>query len=340
MQAVILVGGEGTRLRPLTYTVPKPALPLANRPFVSYMVNWLAGHGVDDVVMACGFLADKLRVVLGDDIDGIRIRYVTEPEPRGTGGAVKFVQELLDQRFFVLNGDVLTDFDLSAVRRVHEQRNAKATLSLIPVDDPTAYGLVRTVADGEIEAFLEKPQPEQIDTDQINAGAYVIEREVIEQMADDRTVSFERETFPALIGNGLYGVRVEGYWLDIGTAARYLQATRDILNGTVETSVEPTADAGLVAPSLVGANCEIAAGATVGPLACLGAGCKVGAGATVERSALHDGVDVAAKAVVRDSIVGAEATIGVSAIVENETIVAARTTVDARKRLSGGRVER
>ncbi|MEX0993570.1 MAG: nucleotidyltransferase family protein [Solirubrobacterales bacterium] len=170
MQAVILAGGEGTRLRPLTYTVPKPVIPLANRPFIAYMIEWLARHGVSDVIMACGFLSDGVRDVLGDSHEDVAIRYVTEPEARGTGGGVKFAQELLEERFLVLNGDVLTDFDLSSVQRVHAERGAKATLSLIPVDDPSAYGLVRTGPDDEILAFLEKPEPQEIDTKMRGGG--------------------------------------------------------------------------------------------------------------------------------------------------------------------------
>lgn len=338
MQAVILAGGEGTRLRPLTYKVPKPVILLANRPFIAYMIEWLARHGVSDVIMACGFLSDGVREVLGDGHEGVAIQYVTEPEPRGTGGGVKFTQDLLEERFLVLNGDVLTDFDLSAVQRVHIERGAKATLSLIPVDDPSAYGLVRTGEDGEILAFLEKPEPQEIDTDLINAGAYVMERTVIEHMPADRAVSFERETFPSLIGNGLYGVRVSGYWLDIGTPERYLRATRDILEGAVETSVEPTPNVGLVAPSLIGSDCEIADGATIGPGSSLGSRCTIGAGSVVERAVLHDHVTVGRDVVVRDSIVGAGASIGDGAVLERETIVESGVNVPAQAQVRSGRL--
>src|SRR5215207_7941577 len=150
MQAVILVGGEGTRLRPLTSTVPKPVVPLVDRPFIAYMLEWLARHGVDDVVMACSFLATSVRNVLGDgSAYGIRLRFVEEPEPRGTGGALKYAEELLDERFLMLNGDVLTDLDVTAQLALHDARGAQATLGLTPVEDPSAYGLVRTRLDGE-----------------------------------------------------------------------------------------------------------------------------------------------------------------------------------------------
>src|SRR5436309_13451915 len=180
MQALILAGGEGTRLRPLTSTIPKPVVPLVDRPFITYMLEWLRGHGVDDVVLSCRFMADAVRDVLGDGSSlGIRLRYVHEPEPLGTGGALKFAQDLLAERFFMLNGDVLTDIDLTAQLEQHEQTGAAATLALIPVEDRSAYGLVRRSDDLSVEEFVEKPGPEQLDTNLINAGAYIIERDVL-----------------------------------------------------------------------------------------------------------------------------------------------------------------
>src|SRR5512132_1692713 len=163
MQAVILVGGEGTRLRPLTSTVPKPVIPLVDRPFIAYMLEWLARHGVDDVVMSCGFLATAVRNVLGDGSHyGLRLRFVEEPEPRGTAGALKFAEDLLDERFLMLNGDVLTDIDLTAQIAQHEASRATATLALVAVDDPTNYGLVRLNHDHAVKEFVEKPSADQI----------------------------------------------------------------------------------------------------------------------------------------------------------------------------------
>src|SRR5918998_1332755 len=181
MQAVILVGGEGTRLRPLTSTVPKPVMPLVDRPFLAYMLEWLRGHGVDDVVLAMGRLAAGVRNVLGDgSAYGLRIRYVEEPEPRGTGGAVKFAESLLDERFLMLNGDVLSDMDLSAQIAQHERTGARGTLALVPVDDPSAYGLVRLEDDRAVREFVEKLSPDQVDTNLISAGAYILERDVLD----------------------------------------------------------------------------------------------------------------------------------------------------------------
>ncbi|MGH2962079.1 MAG: nucleotidyltransferase family protein, partial [Solirubrobacterales bacterium] len=234
MQALILVGGEGTRLRPLTLTVPKPVVPLVDRPFIRYMIEWLARHGVDDIVMASGFLAAGVRDVLGEGGDGgPRLRYVEEPEARGTAGAIKFAARFLDDRFLALNGDVLTDLNLSALIELHEERDAEATLALYAVDDPSGYGVVRLEEDSEIIEFLEKPDPDDTGTVDINAGAYVLERSVLDLVPEGREVSIEREVFPELAGTGLHGLRLPGYWMDIGTPERYLQASWDILERRV-----------------------------------------------------------------------------------------------------------
>src|SRR6476469_5212787 len=215
MQAVILVGGEGTRLRPLTSTVPKPVVPLVDRPFIAYMLEWLKRHGVDAVIMSCGFLATSVRNVLGDRSGyGVRLRFVEEPEPRGTAGALKYAEDFLAERFLMLNGDVLTDMDLTAQLAQHEQTGAVGTLALVPVADPSAYGLVRINEDRSVKGFLEKPSPDQIDTNLISAGAYVLERRVLDMIEPDRNVSIEREIWPLLVGDGLYAFPHEhSYWL-------------------------------------------------------------------------------------------------------------------------------
>ena len=217
MQALILAGGEGTRLRPLTNTVPKPVLPLAGRPHIAYVIDWLVRHGVDDVVVSCGHLAEGMRRALAELEHSAEIRYAEEPDARGTAGAIRFAEDMLAERFLVLNGDVLCDLDLTALIEQHERSGARATIALYPVEDPSGYGLVHRHEDGEITEFLEKPTPDQIDTDEINAGAYLLERSVLERIPPDREVSIEREIFPELIGDGLYGIRLKGYWIDIGT---------------------------------------------------------------------------------------------------------------------------
>jgi mannose-1-phosphate guanylyltransferase len=324
VQAVILVGGEGTRLRPLTSTVPKPVVPLVDRPLVAFMLEWLRRHGVDDVVMSCGFLATSVRNVLGDGSTlGLRLRYVEEPEPRGTAGALKFAESLLEERFLMLNGDILTDIDVGALVAQHVETGARATLALVPVDDPRAYGLVEIRDDNSVAEFVEKPSADRVSTNLISAGAYMLEREILELVEPGRNVSIERDVWPALVGKGLYGYPSRSYWLDIGTPERYLQGTYDILEGNVRTSIGiRLGEAGLVlvdgaavrgrvvAPAVVGAGSTIAEHAIVGGRAVLGRNVQIDEGAHVESSVLLDGVRVGARTTIRGSIVAAGAEIG------------------------------
>jgi mannose-1-phosphate guanylyltransferase len=287
--------------------VPKPALTLVDRPFLAFMVEWLAEHGVTEVVLACGFRPDVLREALGDtEHDGVRLTYVTEPERRGTAGAIRFAAdalgERLEPRFLALNGDVLTDLDLSALLRDHERSGARATLALQPVEDSSAFGLVRSDGDGAVLEFLEKTG--EAVPGEINAGAYVLERSVLELIPPGREVSIEREVFPRLVGDGLHSLVLDGYWVDIGTRDRYLQATWDILEGRVETRVKPTAP-GL----LVGPGTEVAADASLGPRAVLSAGCSVAGGAKVRESVLFDGCSIGEGAEVSGSVLAAGVTV-------------------------------
>jgi mannose-1-phosphate guanylyltransferase len=307
MQAIVLVGGEGTRLRPLTADVPKPALTLVDRPFLAYMVEWLGAHGVSEVVLACGFRPDVLREALGEEEHGgVRLTYVVEPERRGTAGAIRFAAEALgerlEDRFLALNGDVLTDLDLGALIAAHEERTARATIALYPVEDSAAFGLVRTGAGGAVEEFAEKtcePVPGEV-----NAGAYVLERSVLDLIPAGREVSIEREVFPRLVGDGLGALRLEGYWMDIGTPERYLRASWDILEGRVETRAEATAPGLLIAP-----GAEVSERAAVGPRAVVSAGCTVAAGAEVSEAVLLEGCTVGEGAGVSGSILAPGVTV-------------------------------
>jgi mannose-1-phosphate guanylyltransferase len=349
LQALILVGGHGTRLRPVTETLPKPVIPLVDRPFMRYMIDWLAWHGVDEVVMACGFLPDALRETLGEDIPGgPHLRYVEEPEPRGTAGAIKFAEDLLEDRFFALNGDVLTDLDLTALRERHESAGARATLALYPVEDPSAYGLVRRAEDGEILEFLEKPDPAQIDTDEISAGAYMLEKDVLDLVPPGEDVSIEREVFPRLVGEGLYSKRLEGYWMDIGTPDRYLQACWDILDGNVQSEpgrlvdrdgifVDPSADLDATAtvhgPAFVEGGVTVAAAATVGERAVIGAGSRIGERALVRGSALHPSCSIGADTSVSGAILSANVAVENGASVPNGAVIGEGATISAAARL-------
>jgi mannose-1-phosphate guanylyltransferase len=321
MQAIVLVGGEGTRLRPLTESTPKPALTLVDRPFLAYMIEWLAGHGVTEVVLACGFLPDVLREALAGEEEraGVRIRYVVEPEPLGTAGAICFAADQLggelDERFLALNGDVLTDLDLTALLRAHAERVARATIALHPVEDSSAFGLVHSGEEGEVLAFLEKTG--EAAPGEVNAGMYVLERPVLDLIPAGESVSIERDVFPRLVGEGLHGLLLDGYWMDIGTPERYLQASWDILEGRVRTRVEPTAPGVAVA-----ADAEVAADATIGPRAVLAPGCRIGAGAEVRESVLLDGCEVGEGARVSGSILSPGATVPPGAQVEGAVAAA------------------
>jgi mannose-1-phosphate guanylyltransferase len=350
MQALILAGGEGTRLRPLTSTVPKPVVPLVDRPFIAFMLDWLHGHGVDDVVMSCGHLASGVRNVLGDgSAFGIRLRYVEEPRPMGTGGALKYAAPLLDERFLMLNGDVLTDMDLTAQIAQHERTGAQATLALTPVEDPSNYGLVRTRDGGEVTEFVEKPAPDQIDTHNISAGAYVLERSVLELLEADHPASIERDVFPRLVGHGLYGYVSEGYWLDIGTPGRYLEGTFDILEGTVGTSVvermgqsylcieRNVENAGRIIPStLVESGCRIGEGARIGGRVVLEHDVTVGDHTTIERAVVMQGTEIGRNCSLRGCIVGGGVRIGDDCTVEGMSVLGEGVTIGSGNMISNG----
>jgi mannose-1-phosphate guanylyltransferase len=366
MQAVVLVGGEGTRLRPLTLRHPKAALPLVDRPFIRYIVDWLALHGISEVVLACGFGADPLREALGEgDGKGPRIRYVSEDEPLGTAGPLRLAadQGLLGEHFLVLNGDLLSDLDLGALISAHSERGAVATLALSPVADPAAYGLVRreggpqapgaspASVDGQVLAFIEKPDRGEIDTDEVSAGAYVMERSLIEWIPPGRMVSIEREVFPRLVGQGLYGHRLEGYWMDIGTPERYLQATWDILEGRVRTAVgarlggdgllvedgvrvDPAAR--LSPPAMLEADVAVGAGAAVGSRAVIGRGSEIGERATVSGSVVLSDCRIAARAIVDKAILAPGVEVGEGARVEAGAVVGEGARIEAGAQVGDG----
>ena len=350
MQAVILVGGEGTRLRPLTSTVPKPVVPLVDRPFISFMIDWLAQHGVDDVIMSCGFLATSVRNVLGDGSAlGIRLRFVEEPDPRGTAGALKFAEPMLDERFLMLNGDVLTDIDLTAQVAQHETTGAKATLALVPVADPTAYGLVHLREDRSVLDFVEKPSSDAVDTNLISAGAYVLEREILELVPPERNVSIEREIWPLLIDNGLYGFPSESYWLDIGVPDRYLQGTFDIIEGNVQTAVAERLGSDWLAvdgaaeirgrvipPAVLERGVFVGEGTQVGSLVVLAEDVSIGAGSIVERAVILNGAQIGDGCVLRGCIVAAGCEVGARTRITGGAVLGEGVTVGADNVIARG----
>jgi NDP-sugar pyrophosphorylase family protein len=333
-QAVILAGGLGTRLRPLTLHRPKPVVPLLNVPFLRYQLGLLGAHGVRDVILSVSHLPDVIRAVMArEPVGDVRLRDAVESEPLGTAGGVRNAADLVEGRIVVLNGDVLTDLDLSAMLRAHAARGAAATIYLTPVENPTAYGLVELEPDGRVRRFLEKPGWDEVTTNTVNAGVYVLEREILELIPKGQPCSMEREFFPLLLERGLpfYGFVADGYWLDIGTPAKYLQAQQDLLAGLVRAHVAPAGRRGAegwvhptaaIAPSarlrgpvVVGADCRVDADAVVGPGVVLGARSHVGPGAHVETAVLWEEVEVGPAARLTGCVLGRRSRVGAHAAV-------------------------
>lgn len=315
MRAIVLVGGFGTRLRPLTLTVPKQMLPVGNRPMIEEVVGHLARHGIDDVVLSLGYKPDVFQAAYPDGTcAGVRLHYAVEPSPLDTAGAIRFAAESagVAERMVVVNGDVLTDLDVAELVRFHDGHGGLATIALTPVDDPSAFGVVPTDGDGRVLAFIEKPPRDEAPTNLINAGTYVLEPAVLDRIATGRRVSIEREVFPALAADGaLYAMASDTYWLDTGTPAKYLQAHLDLADGRrggTPSAVDPEAEVdpgARVERSFVGAGCHVAGGADVVDSVLLH-GATVGKGATVHRSIVGPGADVGAGAVVEDlTVLGA-----------------------------------
>ena len=351
-QAVILVGGEGTRLRPVTSRVPKPVAPVVERPFVAYILDNLARHGVERAVFSTGFLAEAIEAVIGDgSAYGLQVDYAVEDQPLGTAGAIANCETVLeDGSFFVFNGDVLSDVDLTALAATHVARGGMGTIFLTPVEDPRRYGLVELREDGSVDSFLEKPGDWE-GTALINAGVYVLEPEVLEMIPRGRLFSIERGVFPKLAAAGsLYGHVDQGYWRDIGTPDSYLQAHFDILERQLDTSagdalgeqylyISPSAEvapgARVVPPCYIADGVRVGAGARVGPLAVLGAGAVVGEGATVLEAVVQEGVVIGAHAQVEGSILVRGSSVGAGTQLDG-AVLGDSCVVGAGNRLAGG----
>ncbi len=352
LPAVILVGGQGTRLRPLTDRTRKDMLPIVDRPLLAYTFEHLARHGVERSIISCGYLPDQIEVAFGTQHDGMALEYAVEDEPLGTGGAIGFAGRDLEGSFFALNGDSLREADLGELVAFHRASGAKATILLTPVADPSRYGLVRTAADGRVETFLEKPRPEEIDTDLINAGLYVLEPEVLDLVPPGRAVSIEREVFPRLAAEGsVFGIALPGYWLDVGTPETYLQAHRDVLErifrtevgealGADFTLVDETADvhpgAKLVPPVYVGPGAVVEDGARLGSLAVLGAGARLAEGCVVENAVVGTRTQVGARTSVVGSIIGDDVRIGAGCELHNLAVVGPGADLGERNVLDHG----
>ena len=339
MKALLLAGGLGTRLRPLTLNTPKPIVPIFDRPFLHHQIELLKRvREVDEIILSLNYHPERIEAVMGRGAEaGLPIRYVVEPRPLGTGGAIKFAEPHLDGTTIVFNGDVLTETDLAAVVGRHRTRRARATIVLAPVADPTRYGLVETDGDGNVTRFLEKPDPAQVTCNTINAGIYVLEPDTLDRIPADTKYSIERGYFPSLVERGdAFAAYIErGYWLDIGTPADYRQAHRDILDGRCRSGSATVAGPG--EPTVAGS-------AAVAPTARLREPCFVGPGVRVHPDAeigpyavLGSGSVVEAAARVRDAVVWPESVIGRGATLDG-TIVGHRCRIGDHARLGPGLV--
>ncbi len=347
MRAVVLVGGFGTRLRPLTLSTPKQMLPVAGRPMIERVLAHLASHGIDDVVLSLGYRPDAFTDAYPDArCAGVSLHYAVEPEPLDTAGAVGFAARAagVSERFLVVNGDVLTDIDLTALLAFHDRVGAEGTIALTKVDDPSQFGVVPTDEEGRVVAFVEKPPRDEAPTDLVNAGFYVLEPSVLDRIPAGARVNIERETFPAMVAaKTLYGRADPAYWLDVGTAERLLQANLDVLDGLRPSIVLDESDLAEVAAtadvraSLLGDHVTVEGTATVSR-SVLGRGVWVADGAVVEDAVLLPGASVGPGATVRRSLLGADASVQAGAAVDELSVVGDGAKVEAGTTLVSARL--
>ena len=359
MRAVVLVGGEGTRLRPLTLTTPKQMLPIVEQAMIERVLGHLSQHGIDDAVLSLGYRPDAfINAYPTGTVAGVHLSYAVEPTPLDTAGAIRFAARHagIDETFVVVNGDVLTDADISALVAFHRSAGGEGTISLTPVEDPSAFGVVPTDDQGRVEAFIEKPPRDEAPTNFINAGTYVFETSVLDRIPGDRKVSIERVTFPALVEAGtLFALGSDAYWLDTGTPDAYLRAHRDLLLG--RRSSPPSPDAVLdpsigpgtwaigetdvrsdsVIRSLFGTGASVALGATVEE-SVIGAGAVVEEGAVVTGSVLLPGARVASKATVEGSVIGPGAIVGQRCVIHALSVIGAGAVTASGTVIDGERV--
>lgn len=346
MQALILAGGKGTRLRPLTVYTPKPIVPICNRPFLLYQIDTLKRAGITDITLSLSYQPHKIEQQLGDGSDyGVKIKYTVEPQPLGTAGAYKFAEELIREPTVVFNGDILTDLDLENVIKQHQERKATATIVLTPVENPSAYGLVETEADGRVRRFLEKPKANEISVNTINAGTYVLEPKVLDFIPAGENYSFEYGLFPGLLTRGepFYAYIPQfSYWLDIGTPARYLQAHLDLLANRVTSFSLPhrrgNFDAATAAQidelSIIGDDCVIKPGVEI-INSVLGPGCYVEEKARIVNSVLWSHNRVGTGAEISHAIIGRGCHIGRSSSVQAGAVLGDKTSLTDYTQIGG-----
>lgn len=356
MKAIILVGGEGTRLRPLTLKTPKPLLPIANVPFLERQMRWLRSHSVDEVVLSLGYLPDAFEEYFHENpFDGMTLTYVVEDEPLGTAGAIKYAARNIDDDFIVCNGDVLTTLDLTALKKFHKERQSTATIALTYVDDPSAFGVVPTHDDGQVIAFVEKPPRESAPSHWINAGTYILDPSFLELIPEGINVSVERETFPKLLVSGsMYASESDCYWLDIGTPQKYIQAHVDYLDDLSQFSSQD--DIHEVSPGIfsqgevtLGSNVTVkkpvlvGAGSVIGDNCILsssviGQRCVLEEGVQLVDSVLHSGCKVDERSSISQSVIGEASVICSSVALSEYTLIGAHEKIESDTHLQGERV--
>jgi mannose-1-phosphate guanylyltransferase len=352
VKAVILVGGQGTRLRPLTYNTPKPMVPVLNLPFLEHVIRNLKTHDITEIVLAQHYLAESMKSYFGDGSKlGVKLYYVMEDSPRGTAGAVKNVEKYMDGTFLVLNGDIFHDRDFTDMLRFHHRHKAKATIVLTPVEDPTIYGVVETDKLGRVKSFVEKPKAEEVTTNMINAGTYVIEPDILQRVPPDTKYSFEREIFPQMLkdSEAVYAYPSDNYWMDTGTPEKYLQLHRDILSGkcdgySFKTDVI-TGKGCNIHPSVqfsgrvvIGDNCSIARDVRLSGPVVIGPNCVIRDDAVITDSVIWQNTNVGQRAIIKSSILANNCRIGDDSYLIDAVIGDHVTVSDNSKLKPGSRI--
>jgi NDP-sugar pyrophosphorylase family protein len=350
MKAILLAGGKGTRLRPLTIHTPKPIVPIFDRPFLRYQLDLLREvPEIDEVILSLNYQPRRVEELFGDGAGlGLTVKYVVEPAPLGTAGAIRYAGESLRESVVVFNGDILTEIDLGAVIALHRARRAKATIVLTPVDNPAAYGLVETDASGNVTRFIEKPGPGQMSCNTINAGIYVLEPETFDRIPKDTAWSIERSFFPSLIERGETFVAYvdNGYWIDIGTPEKYMQVHRDIMDGRfrrppsggtgplwIAERARVDEDAVVAGPVFIDEGAVVKPGARIGPYSVIGRQCHIEEHAVVEGSIVWPNTRIGQEAVVRQSILGRQCHVGRNATVDHGVVLGDKSVVTDYSRL-------
>jgi mannose-1-phosphate guanylyltransferase len=318
VKAVVLVGGEGTRLRPLTYLTVKAMVPVLNKPFLQYTIRHLGHHNINEIILAIGYRPDRITEYFSDEKPfGVKLVYSIETDPLGTAGAVKNAQSYIDDRLLVMNGDIFTDLNITDMLQFHDNKGAKVTIALTPVEDPTRFGVVEIDGNQRVTRFIEKPRREDVTSNMINAGLYIIEREVLERIPEGQRCMFEYSIFPSLVNEGgpVYGYTTDAYWMDTGTPKKYLELNGDLLRGKSTQVDFKAADiridkqsnvhtkSSLVGPILIDKNCDIGAEVEIKGPVVIGSGCKIHEGAVIENSVLWQNITIGRKAALKDCIV-------------------------------------